>query len=34
LKNRMLGRCGYAGSFVFDEETQALEQRWEDQALN
>lgn len=34
LKNRMLGRCGYAGSFLFDEETQALEQRWEDQALN
>ena len=34
LKNRMLGRCGYAGSFVFDEETQALEQKWEDQALN
>lgn len=30
LKNRMLGRCGYAGSFVFDEETQHLDQRWED----
>jgi twinkle protein len=34
LKNRMLGRCGYAGSFVFDEETQALEQKWEDQVLS
>lgn len=31
LKNRMLGRCGYAGSFVFDEETQQLEQKWEEQ---
>lgn len=30
LKNRMLGRCGYAGSFRFDEATQQMEQRWED----
>ena len=30
LKNRMLGRCGYAGSFLFDEATQSLEQKWED----
>ena len=30
LKNRMLGRCGYAGSFVFDEKTQQLEQKWEE----
>ena len=29
LKNRMLGRCGYAGSFEFDEGTQHLEQKWE-----
>jgi twinkle protein len=28
LKNRMLGRCGYAGSFIFDEATQTLEQKW------
>jgi twinkle protein len=30
LKNRMLGRCGYAGSFIFDEPTQYLEQKWLD----
>ena len=30
LKNRMLGRCGYSGSFVFDEFTQSLDQRWEE----
>ena len=30
LKNRMLGRCGYSGSFVFDEATQQLDQRWEE----
>ena len=30
LKNRMLGRCGYAGSFLFDEATQSLDQKWED----
>ena len=30
LKNRMLGRQGYAGSFRFDEETQSLEQKWQD----
>lgn len=34
LKNRMLGRLGYAGSFEFTEETQRLHHRWEDQALN
>jgi twinkle protein len=28
LKNRMLGRCGYAGSFIFDEGTQQFEQKW------
>jgi twinkle protein len=28
LKNRMLGRQGYAGSFVFDEDTQQFEQKW------
>jgi len=32
LKNRMLGRCGYAGSFVFDEPTQTIEQKWLDPA--
>ena len=32
LKNRMLGRQGYAGSFRFNEETQSLEQKWEDPA--
>ena len=30
LKNRVLGRCGYAGSFLFDETTQQLEQKWLD----
>jgi len=29
LKNRMLGRCGYAGSFVFNEKTQVMEQTWQ-----
>jgi hypothetical protein len=24
----MLGRQGYAGSFVFDEDTQQFEQKW------
>lgn len=28
LKNRMLGRCGYAGSFVFDEATQVMQQTY------
>ena len=28
LKNRMLGRCGYAGSFVFDEDSQQFEQKY------
>jgi twinkle protein len=32
LKNRMLGRCGYAGSFVFTEDTQQMEQKWIDPA--
>ena len=31
LKNRMLGRCGYAGSFEFDEKTQKLRHVWHDQ---
>jgi hypothetical protein len=26
----MLGRCGYAGSFVFEEASQTMEQKWED----
>jgi twinkle protein len=30
LKNRMLGRCGYAGSFEFDETTQSLSHFWDD----
>ena len=30
LKNRMLGRCGYAGSFEFDEKTQQLNHIWHD----
>lgn len=30
LKNRMMGRQGYAGSFVFDEQSQQFEQRWSD----
>ena len=33
LKNRMLGRTGYAGSFHFDEQTQSLNHTWEDQAI-
>lgn len=33
LKNRMLGRSGYAGSFQFDEKTQSLNQKWEDQDI-
>ena len=33
LKNRMLGRCGYAGSFEFDEDTQFLDQKWLDPSL-
>jgi twinkle protein len=28
LKNRMLGRCGYAGSFLFDENLQRLDEKW------
>ena len=28
LKNRVLGRCGYAGSFQFDETTQQFNQIW------
>jgi twinkle protein len=32
LKNRMLGRLGYAGSFEFDEGTQRLDHKWVDQA--
>ena len=30
LKNRMLGRQGYAGSFEFNEATQQLRQLWDD----
>jgi len=30
LKNRMLGRQGYAGSFEFSEHTQQLRQLWDD----
>jgi len=30
LKNRMLGRCGYAGSFAFDEATQNMQQIWQE----
>ena len=30
LKNRMLGRTGYAGSFEFDEITQTLHETWDD----
>jgi len=33
LKNRMLGRCGYAGSFEFNEDTQFLDQKWLDPTL-
>ena len=32
LKNRMLGRLGYAGSFEFDEATQRLDHKWVDPA--
>ena len=31
LKNRMLGRCGYAGSFEFHEDNQLLDQKWIEQ---
>jgi twinkle protein len=34
LKNRMLGRQGYAGSFEFDEATQSLNHTWQDPAFN
>ena len=34
LKNRMLGRLGYAGSFEFDEATQRLDHKWVDPASN
>ena len=30
LKNRMLGRQGYSGSFEFNEGTQQLRQLWDD----
>ena len=30
LKNRVLGRCGYAGSFIFDEGTQSFNQVWDE----
>ena len=30
LKNRMLGRLGYSGSFHFNEQTQSLNHVWED----
>ena len=33
LKNRMLGRTGYAGSFDFDENTQTLNETWDDPAF-
>lgn len=33
LKNRMLGRCGYSGSFVFDEDTQQFQEQWIDPEL-
>lgn len=33
LKNRMLGRTGYAGSFEFDEATQSLNHRWVDPVM-
>lgn len=33
LKNRMLGRTGYAGSFEFDESTQSLNHKWVDPAF-
>ena len=33
LKNRMLGRCGYSGSFIFDEHTQNMEQKWEEPGM-
>ena len=34
LKNRMLGRCGYAGSFEFNESTQHLDHKWVDPAFS
>lgn len=34
LKNRMLGRQGYAGSFLFDEATQQFQEKWIDPGLN
>ena len=34
LKNRMLGRQGYAGSFEFNEATQQLSQVWDDPQNN
>ena len=34
LKNRMLGRTGYAGHFTFDEKTQSLSHKWVDPVLN
>ncbi len=33
LKNRMLGRCGYSGSFQFNEATQQLDHKWVDPVL-
>ena len=33
LKNRMLGRQGYAGSFIFTEETQQMQQTWSEPGL-
>ncbi len=30
LKNRMLGRCGYAGSLEFDEDSQQFTEKWVD----
>ena len=34
LKNRMLGREGYSGSFEFNEATQQLTQLWDDPTTN
>ena len=33
LKNRMLGRTGYAGHFTFNEKTQQLDHKWVDPVL-
>lgn len=33
LKNRMLGRQGYAGSFLFNEETQQMQQVWSEPGM-